>query len=277
MSEAKDYKNGRCCVFQPFDNGGDFDKRFEDTLAPAIEEAQMEPYRVDRDLDAVIPIDALHSEIRSSVICVADITTRNPNVMYELGYAIAAEKDVVILSGPSDKFPFDIQHRGILPYSVGSKSDFEALGKKLTGKLLATIARQERTQTVQTVVASSPMKSYDGLLPHETTLLALLLANTEATGDPVRASLLKQEMRKALYNEIGTRMALARLKKLGFIDLSWEDGWNNEKFAMYGLTDVGEAWLVDNQSDMELTIKPQPDYSKVDYGDAGITDDDIPF
>src|ERR1039458_9292782 len=112
----KDYSNGRCCVFQPFDKG-DFDKRFDDVLTPAIEAADLEPYRVDRDAGSVIPVDTLHREIRSATVCVADITTRNPNVMYELGYALAAGKDVVIISGPNaEKFPFDIQHRGILSY-----------------------------------------------------------------------------------------------------------------------------------------------------------------
>ena len=78
------YANGRCCVFQPFD-GGDFDKRFDDVLAPAVEAAGMEPYRVNRDLGSTIPVETLHKEIRSAAICLADITTRNPNVMYELG------------------------------------------------------------------------------------------------------------------------------------------------------------------------------------------------
>jgi nucleoside 2-deoxyribosyltransferase len=110
----KSYQNGRCCVFQPFD-GGDFDKRFDEIIVPAIEAAGMEPYRVDRDAGAMIPIDTLHHEIRSAVICLADITTLNPNVMYELGYAIAGGKDVVLISGPAtEKFPFDIQHRTVI-------------------------------------------------------------------------------------------------------------------------------------------------------------------
>ena len=37
-----------CFVIQPFD-GGKFDKRFNDTFCPAIKEAGLEPYRVDKD------------------------------------------------------------------------------------------------------------------------------------------------------------------------------------------------------------------------------------
>ena len=45
----------RCFVIQPFDNGV-FDRRFEDTFAPAIQAAGLEPYRVDRDPSAAVPI-----------------------------------------------------------------------------------------------------------------------------------------------------------------------------------------------------------------------------
>jgi hypothetical protein len=146
--KTREYANGRCCVFQPFDKG-DFDKRYDDVLVPAIEAADLEPYRVDRDAGSVIPVDTLHKEIRAATVCVADITTRNPNVMYELGYAIAAGKDVVIISGPNtETYPFDIQHRGILPYAVGSISDFKELGNKLTDKLKAILERQESTTEI---------------------------------------------------------------------------------------------------------------------------------
>lgn len=83
--KKKDFGNGRCCVFQPFDDGGVFDKRFDDVLAPAIESADLEPYRVDRDAGSVIPVDTLHKEIRAATVCIADITTRNPNVMTNWG------------------------------------------------------------------------------------------------------------------------------------------------------------------------------------------------
>ena len=100
---------GRCCVFQPFDKGP-HDKRYDDIIAPAINAAGLEPYRVDRDDGVVIPVETLHEEIRTAMVCLADITTQNPNVMYELGFAIASGKDVILICSTqrSEKFPFDI-------------------------------------------------------------------------------------------------------------------------------------------------------------------------
>lgn len=99
--------NNRCCIFQPFDNGP-FDKRYTDVLEPAIKAAKLEPYRVDRDPKATIPIDTLHIEIRSCSACLADITMDNPNVWYELGFAIAAGKPVIMICSEerAKRFPF---------------------------------------------------------------------------------------------------------------------------------------------------------------------------
>ena len=72
----------RCCVFQPFDNCGEFDERYDDTIAPAVKNAGLEPYRVDRDHGTTTIMDKLHAEIKASAICLADISTLNPNVMY---------------------------------------------------------------------------------------------------------------------------------------------------------------------------------------------------
>ena len=75
-----------CFVIQPFDQGK-FDKRYADVYKPSIEAAGLEPYRVDKDPGVLVPIEAIERGIRSSAICLADITSDNPNVWYELGKA----------------------------------------------------------------------------------------------------------------------------------------------------------------------------------------------
>ena len=68
-----------CFVIQPFDDGK-FDKRFVDIFAPAIKAAGLEPYRVDQDPAVEIPIDAIEDRIKAASVCLAEITTDNPNV-----------------------------------------------------------------------------------------------------------------------------------------------------------------------------------------------------
>jgi hypothetical protein len=139
---------GRCCVFQPFDKGT-FDKRYDDVLVPAITDGGIEPYRVDRDDGAIIPIETLEGEIRSSVLCLADITTRNPSVMYEVGYAIASGKDVILIcANNAPPYPFDVQHRGIIQYDTESPSDFGKLQTAITARIKALVRKQETAQQI---------------------------------------------------------------------------------------------------------------------------------
>src|ERR1022692_861504 len=105
----------RCFVIQPFDKGR-YDKRYEDVFVPAIKDAGLEPYRVDRDLGVSIPIAEIQSGIESSQACLAEISTDNPNVWFELGYAIASQREVVMVCSEerTAHFPFDVQHRAII-------------------------------------------------------------------------------------------------------------------------------------------------------------------
>jgi nucleoside 2-deoxyribosyltransferase len=89
----------RCFVIQPFDDGGPYDKRYWDILAPAIKDADLEPYRVDEDRSVSVPIDDIEKNIEASEICLADITLDNANIWYEVGYAFANDKPVVMVCG----------------------------------------------------------------------------------------------------------------------------------------------------------------------------------
>lgn len=87
---------GTCFVIQPFDKGV-FDKRYDDIVKPAITDAGLEPYRVDRDPSSNIVIDDIQNGIINAEVCLAEITTDNPNVWFELGFAIASGKEVVLV------------------------------------------------------------------------------------------------------------------------------------------------------------------------------------
>ena len=165
----------KCCVFQPFDDGGPFDKRYDEILAPAIESVRLTAYRVDRDASATIPIDKLHDEIQSASVCLADITSDNPNVWYELGYAIGRGKPVVIISATNrEKFPFDVQHRRVIRYKSEAPSDIEKLRAQLVESLNAEIQNEDMTQRI---AQASPFKERAGLREHEIAVLAFVMVN----------------------------------------------------------------------------------------------------
>ena len=83
--------------------------------------------------------------IREADAGLADISESNPNVWFELGFAMAAGKSVVLgcLQDPNRRFPFDIQHRKIITYRTESSRDFEDLKSKMTEGLKASIMKAQ--------------------------------------------------------------------------------------------------------------------------------------
>jgi hypothetical protein len=242
----------KCFVIQPFDNDK-FDKRFVDIFEPAITKADFKPYRVDRDLSVRVPIEEIEKGIAESVICFAEITTDNPNVWYELGYAFACDKDVVMVCSDerqSGKFPFDIQHRHVITYKTSSTSDFHALADTITRKIRAL---QQKSKTVKTL-NTTPVVETEGLKSHEIAILILAMENSILKEDIVSAYTLKHEMAKAGYTDIATSVGIRALTKNGFIETSQVfDAWNNNhEYVGCKLTEKGEQWILNNQDQFEF-------------------------
>ncbi len=129
--------NKLCFVIQPFDK--EYNQLYQEIYKPAIEDGTgIVAYRVNEDPEVTILIDSIEQHIKNSVICFADITENNPNVWYELGYARACGKNVVIVCNRKrDKLPFDISHLATIFYQNNSPSDFIELKKKITEKIKA--------------------------------------------------------------------------------------------------------------------------------------------
>lgn len=146
-----------CFVIQPFDKGK-YDKRFEDVLTPAIEAAGLEAYRVDRDHRVEVPIEAIEQGIENAAVCLADITVDNPNVWYELGYAFARGRPVVMVcAGERQKFPFDIQHRSIILYATESPRDFVDLRDSITERIKAQLDKGEVLRQIEETEQVAPV------------------------------------------------------------------------------------------------------------------------
>lgn len=129
-----------CFVIQPFDEGV-YDERFEAIFAPAIREAGLKPDRVDGDPSVSIVINRIQAGIRRARVCFAEISENNPNVWYEVGYAIACLKPLVFVADRNrrKKLPFDAQHRRVIMYDPMS---------------LAAMTRGLRDQIVETLRAT---------------------------------------------------------------------------------------------------------------------------
>jgi hypothetical protein len=162
-----------CFVMQEFDKGR-YDRLYDEIFEPAINGANLKPYRVDKDPAASIPIETIAEQITASVACFAELSEDNPNVWFELGFALAKDKPLcLVCSTARAKFPFDVQHRQIIRYPDNPvPSDFAKLKQRITARLVSVVAENEsRCQNAQIARSMSIAPGNDGLQPHE--LLAL--------------------------------------------------------------------------------------------------------
>ena len=131
-----------CFVMQPFAAPlGDY---YEKIYEPAICKAGLKPVRADADIFGTGKImDQVWSGINSAKILVAELTTRNPNVFYELGLAHALNKPVVLVSSNEDDVPFDLHHIRVIYYDVTDPFWGNKLIEKVAENILSALKNPE--------------------------------------------------------------------------------------------------------------------------------------
>lgn len=248
-----------CFVMQPFDQGV-FDQRYEDVFAPAILDAGLEPYRVDQDPKVSIPIQDIEVGIRDAAICLAEITQDNPNVWFELGYAIACGKEVVLVCSKerTTKFPFDVQHRTIITYPTGSPRDFKKLQADITARISAYLQKAENLSAVAEI---SKVTKFEGLEQHEVVCLAALAENLDHPEDHASSYLIKRDMEASGFTKVASTLALASLLKKELLSQSqYQDPRMDEDYTGFKLTESGWTWILANKDKFVLR-KPKDDSS----------------
>ena len=131
-----------CFVMMPFATplGGYYDKIYK----PAIEKAGLIPIRADNEIFGTGKIiDQIWSGINSARVLVAELTSRNPNVFYELGLAHALKKPVVLVSSNEDDVPFDLHHIRVIYYDVNDPFWGSKLIDKISENILSAIETPE--------------------------------------------------------------------------------------------------------------------------------------
>ncbi len=131
-----------CFVMMPFASpiGG----YYETVYKPAIEKAGLKPVRADNEIFGTGKIiDQVWSGINTAKVLVAELTSRNPNVFYELGLAHALQKPVVLISSNENDVPFDLQHIRVIYYNTNDPFWGNKLIDKVAENILSAIENPE--------------------------------------------------------------------------------------------------------------------------------------
>ncbi|GAB2885261.1 hypothetical protein [Paralcaligenes ginsengisoli] len=131
-----------CFVMMPFASPlGDY---YAKIYKPAIEKAGLRPVRADAEIFGTGKIiEQIWAGINAAKVLVAELTTRNPNVFYELGLAHALEKPVVLVSSNEADIPFDLKHIRVIYYDVMDPFWGSKLLDKVAENILSAIEHPE--------------------------------------------------------------------------------------------------------------------------------------
>ena len=117
-----------CFVLMPFGkkpgSGGaviDFDAVYGELIKPAVEAAGLTPLRADEERAGGIIHKPMFERLILCEYAVADLTTANANVFYELGvrHAVKPATTILILAADGTRLPFDLGPMRALPYRLG--------------------------------------------------------------------------------------------------------------------------------------------------------------
>jgi hypothetical protein len=135
-----------CFIAMPFgtkqDSNGttvDFDAVYVQLIRPAVEAAQLEPLRGDEERFGGLIHKPIFERLILCDYAVADLTTANANVYYELGIRHAVRpRSTVMVFAESMRLPFDLGPVRGIPYRLtkgGRPADVARAVEALTGAL----------------------------------------------------------------------------------------------------------------------------------------------
>jgi MAP3K TRAFs-binding domain len=135
-----------------------FDSIYKELIAPSIEEAGLEPLRADEEMTGGIIHRPMFERLILCEYAVADLTTANANVFYQLGvrYAIRPWSTILIYAESGGRLPFDLSPIRAMPYRINLEKGAIEDGNVEDTKA-SLIKRLEEAKKAQSTAIDSPL------------------------------------------------------------------------------------------------------------------------
>jgi nucleoside 2-deoxyribosyltransferase len=112
-----------------------FDPAFNDIYKFGIQETATNlgvvAERVDEQKFSETMLERIYRQIESADFIIADMTGKNPNVFYEVGYAHARGKLCTLLTQTAADIPFDLKHHRHIVYNGSIQTLQSMLGQEI--------------------------------------------------------------------------------------------------------------------------------------------------
>ena len=160
MTDSKNKKMETidCFVIMPISNQINYEENhftlvYEDIIKPSIIDNNMIPIRADETKNTnLIQLDILKNIIQSP-IAICDMSSKNPNVFYELGMRQAFDLPTVLLIDDETKVPFDISGLRYVTYKKDmSYRNVKTAISNLTSALKETYEKRDDKTEINSLI-----------------------------------------------------------------------------------------------------------------------------
>lgn len=222
-----------CFVLMPFGvkadpTGGapiDFNAIYNKAIRPAIEAAGLEPIRADEESAHGIIHKAMFERLLLCEFAVADLTTANANVFYELGVRHAARPAATLsVFAAHHVMPFDVNFLRGIPYALGEGNRFgEPEAEQLRTQLAARLGELRARVAAEAETDSPIFQLIEDWRPQEVSRLKTdvfrerarleigrkqSLAEARARGDKGFMAEFRQRLAEEGWNDVGASIDL---------------------------------------------------------------------
>jgi len=183
-----------CFVIMPF--GNQFNSVYRLLIAPVASDNGLTVLRADEIAGPGFIMEQVRTAVQQSRLCIADLTGSNPNVLFEVGYAQALGKPLVLVARDASHLPFDVAHQRVVLYG----DDLNAT-KSLLQRAISVVLSTNRLDEAARLFDSA---EYRGAIAVSSVVLEQVLGEALAPRPPERVA----------RPSLGQMLSAARQRKL---------------------------------------------------------------
>ncbi len=165
QAQTKEKTNKTCFIVLPSDRR--LTGLYEYVIAPAVASVGLTAVRTDDFVNNEPLGTYVRSALEEALLVIADVSGRNPTVLFELGIAYALGKPILILAQETREIPFDVQHYRSFTYRPDDLRGYGMLRSNLERAMQIIVDEELRrtgSKPVAQETAEQSQKRLEGIL-----------------------------------------------------------------------------------------------------------------
>lgn len=268
--KTREEKLKKCFVIMPISDvdgypKGHFDRVYEFIIKPACMQAGFDAIRADVTAKTNVIIVDILKHVYDCEMAICDLSARNPNVFYELGFRQAFNKKTVLMIDEKTTRPFDISAIRSFQYQSSLRIDLVNEAKeKLTKALMETetMEENETNSLLKLLSIENPAKLPQSLKLSEDS--SLILQAIRELGDVMQRNFRKTRHQYTFGKPNLQRIILPNGDRVGIGDHLYDTKCNHEFGEVVGISNgtlivncpSGTAEFVDPEKAVHLAVMP---------------------